>query len=238
MSYSHAAFRSARTLSVFAVVCLATVVLCEAAAALIGIAQIIDPERAIDFGDGDQSTWLIVQSFLALAHFIAYVGSVVFFLMWLFRAYKNLDVLETTHREFTAGWAVGWWFIPFAKLVKPFQAVREAWWDSDPQINDEPTFLSASLKSAPTFMGLWWGFWIASNIFANITSRVFDPDSMDNVQLTGFLFLISGILSGVAAVLAIKVVRDITERQEMRHINLEGRGHFSPPPPPEFGQTV
>src|SRR5829696_9110674 len=119
MNYPNTVFRSPRTLSILAVVGLGSVVLCHFLAAFLGIAQIIDPQRAIDLDGGDRSIWLLGQSLLALANVAAFLGAVVFFLIWLFRVHKNLDALAASNREFTPGWAVAWWFIPFAKLVKP-----------------------------------------------------------------------------------------------------------------------
>lgn len=51
----------------------------------------------------------------------------IVWLIWQHRAQKNLEGLGATWLRFTPGWAVGWWFVPFANLVKPFQTMRELW---------------------------------------------------------------------------------------------------------------
>ena len=190
--------------------------------------------------DGAMSTWLMIQGLIYLLRFPTYTLTAVLFLVWLHRAHSNLEALEASNLQFTPGWAIGWWFVPFANLVKPFQVVREVWWDSDPEIDNEPVFLSESLRSAPTYMGVWWATWLLSNIAANITSRVYDPDTMSNVEVGGLLFIITGVLSVIAAVLAIMVVKDITQRQELRSASLESRGVSSdmPPPPPIFDKDL
>ncbi len=52
------------------------------------------------------SIWVVVFSVL----------SWIPFFMWLYRAYYNLDVVKQRGLNVTAGWAVGWFFIPFANL--------------------------------------------------------------------------------------------------------------------------
>ena len=228
-------YRSPKTLSLLAVGGLSVMALTSVLSVVLGAVQIASPDSVVDLdGESADSLWLLLQGLVYLVRFPAYIATVVVFLMWLNRANKNLSALQAPAVEFSSGWAVGWWFIPFANLVKPYQVVREVWWDSDPDFDEEPTFLSASLKTAPTFVGVWWGFWIASNIFENISSRAFDLDSIANTEIGGMLFIVSGVLSGVAAWLAVKVVRDITGRQDQRIVAVGSRSTNLPPPPPSF----
>lgn len=233
-------YRSAKNLSIFAIVGLGLIALLQVIAVIVGIGQLASPEMTIDLDEPvETSLWLILQSFVALVQFPIYLATVVMFLVWLFRAHKNLQFLRPAALRFSPGWAVGWWFIPFANLVKPFQVVREVWWESDPEVEDDgPMFLSESLHSAPTYMGVWWAFWLLSNFLSNITSRVFDPDDMASVTISGYLFVLTGIATVIAAALAIHVVRDITARQEARASAIGETVGNEPPPPPMFGQPV
>lgn len=235
-NYSRDFFRSPRNLGIFAIIGLGLLGFSELLAAGFGFGQILSPELSIDMDDGtSESVWAMVQGLLILLQVPLYIFTAVMFLVWVNRANKNMAPLMAGNTEFTSGWAVGWWFVPFASLYKPFQVVREIWWESNPEISDEPTFLTESLRSAPKYMGVWWTFWLLSNFAWNITGRLWDPDDLSGVAFYGFLFIITGILSAAAAVLAIMVVRDITKRQEMRFANLGALQHFAPPPPPNFG---
>lgn len=237
MNYSDGFYRSAKTLSLLAVTGLVLTAFCELLAVIIGFGQIINPKLTSDFLEGGTITslWLLLQSLVALFQIPVFIFTVVFFLIWLNRANKNLAPLQAQYTEFSSGWAVGWWFVPFANLVKPFQVIREVWSQSDPDFDGEVGFLSSSMNSAPTYMGFWWAFWIISNIFSNITARVFDPEDISTVEISGYLFIISGILSIIAAALAIMVVRDITQRQELRFAKIGVVQQHSPPPPSQFG---
>ena len=236
-------FRPLNSLSLLPVIGLGLLAVAEVLSIVVGIAQVASPDTTVDLDEeGLMSIWLMLQGMVYLLKFPVYIFTVVTFLIWLHRAHSNLGALRAENLEFTPGWAVGWWFIPFANLVKPYQAVREVWAESDPDIDpNERVFLSASLRTAPTYMGVWWGMWLTSNFAANITSRVYDPDTMSNVAVGGALFIVTGVLSATAAVLALLVVRDITERQSTRYakVSMLNRISDAPPPPPmSFGGSL
>ena len=234
-------FNPIRSLSYFVMIALALAAVCDVFSIVIGIAQIVSPTSSVNLdGEGDVSTWLMIQGLIYLLDIPIYIFTVVMFLIWLHRAHSNLEALNARNLEFTPGWAVGWWFIPFANLVKPFQVVREVWFESDPEFPTERVFFSDGLKSAPTYIGVWWAMWLLSNFAANVTSRAYDPNTMANVAITGYLFILTAALSIAAAVLAIMVVRDITDRQEARLAEVSHRSVLSdvPPPPPIFDKDL
>jgi len=200
---------------------------------LLGLGQMLSPDFIVDL-DGPYSFWLLAQSFVATANLPVYALTAIFFLIWLNKANKNLTPLGADYLEFSSGWAVGWWFVPFANLVKPFQVVREVWRESDPEIEEGTGFLSNVASGAPGYMALWWGLWIVSNIFNNIAARASEASSTESIQLSGAVFAASGATGVAAAVLAIMVVRDITQRQELRFARIGLRRNQEPPPPPTF----
>lgn len=213
---------------------LALSAVCDLLSVLVGLGQIVSPDFIIDL-DGPYSFWLIAQSFVATANLPVYLITAIFFLIWLNKANKNLTPLGADYLEFTSGWAVGWWFIPFANLVKPFQVVKEVWRESDPEVAESSGFLSNVAGGAPGYIALWWGLWIASNVANNIAASTSQATSSESVQLSGAVFVASGSLGVAAAVLAIMVVRDITQRQELRFARIGMRRNQGPPPPPVFG---
>ncbi len=233
----HVEYRSPKTLSGLAKAGIGLVGLCTLFSLFIGIGQVVSPDRSLEFdGIESGSLWFLLQGLIALVQFPAFFFAAVMFLMWLFRVYKNLPALRSDNTEYSPGWAVGWWFIPFANLVKPFQVVRNAWSESDPDVDLEMGFLSSVQSGAPAYMAVWWGFWLLSNFATNITNRFWDPDNIDTVEFSGYFFIISGILWTVASVAAIKVVWEITERQELRFKNIGLLRQQEPPPPPTFDQ--
>jgi len=223
-------FKSAKVLSICATAAFLLLAVLYIVSTALGVGQLIKPSLTFKLPDGSsQSLWLTIQVILFLLKFFAYVTAVVFFLIWLARSHNNLYALKPSHLQYSSGWAVGSWFIPFVNLVRPFQVVREVWWESDPLIPAEQTFLTASLHRAPAYMGFWWAAWLISNITFNILANVFDPDKPSSVYASAYLFVISGIASFIAVGFVIYLVLDITKRQETRFKNLTAYQGYSPP---------
>lgn len=236
---SNEVYRSPKTLSNLAIAGLSLISLTQIISIIFGIGQVISPLSKFDEED---SLWIVFQGFVTLLHIPIYIFTIIFFLIWLNRTNKNLTPLKADYIQFSSGWAVGWWFIPFANLVKPFQVVREVWNESDPDFDPNLDFHLSSAGS-PTILSFWWAFWIISNIASNISNRMvndfinqFHRASSQDIILIGCLFIANGVLVLIAALLAIKVVYDITNRQEKRSLKV---GSFQPtfqmpPAPPEF----
>ena len=166
---------------------------------------------------------------LAILEFIIYITTVVFFLMWIHRAYKNLRALNPANRlDYSPGLAVGGFFIPFANLFIPFRVVKEIWQKSWPA--DEALLYA---PSPPAIFGLWWTFWLLASFSGNITWRINFDDNIPESTKT-LVSIVSGALSILAAVFAYLVVDAIDKRQEetSRRENLENPS--GPPPPQTF----
>jgi hypothetical protein len=215
-------YRPTKTWALLAIAGLAFTTIFDAFTFLIGTAQVLSPDLAVPLDDGgEMSSWLMIQGILALLQLPVFLATSIVFLVWLNLSYKNLYVLRPSFLKFSSGWAVGYWFIPFLNLWKPFQVVREVWWESDPEIPQDQMFLTESLHSAPTYMGVWWAFWLGSNIANNIAGRMFDLEGTDNIAAAGVVFVVTSMLSITAAILAILVVRDITSRQAARYLAVQ-----------------
>jgi hypothetical protein len=172
-----------------------------------------------------------------LGAFLIYVALAVAFLVWLHRVSKNVPALGNPKSgvEHSPGWAVGSFFVPFVNLVVPYRAVREVWVKSDPAVRTGDDFMFAQPSSAPLLLG-WWVMWIASNVLSNVFWQLHGDAETPGAQ--GFmagLKLLSDLVSIVAAVLAVMVVRGIDRRQaeRARHVTY---GPNLPPPPPVFSQ--
>ena len=176
---------------------------------------------AIDRSDliGDIGSWL----FLATA-FV--------WLIWQHRAHANLWAAGVPRLAFTPGWAVGWWFVPFANLVKPFQTVREVWKaSSGNDVWEEP----------PTWpvIGWWWGTWVvgaAAGIAVGLaaatrSNQLTSVDWMIRLNQLGLVLVLPSI---VTTILAIAIVRSVDRRQS----RLAGRvtvPSIDVPPRPDTG---
>jgi hypothetical protein len=229
-------YRSARPLSLVVIGLLAVQAVCYVLYTLLSIVQIAKPDMVLETDDGAGfPVPFMLIGLLSVVEWLARLGTIVLFLIWLYRAYANLSPLKARDLEFTPGWAVGWWFIPLANLIKPYQAVAEAWRESDPDYSEEYGFLTSSIEN-PWVFPIWWGSWILGNIIARIAEKAIDETISDAYP---YLLILTSVFSGVAAAAAIWIVRETTRRQDLRFKRLEaGKVDLQPPPPPTFSQNM
>jgi hypothetical protein len=149
----------------------------------------------------------------ALALLAAHAFAATFFCIWVHRAAKNLLALGRRGMLFTPGWCVGWFFVPFANLVKPLQAVQEVWRASDP---DAAEGYWQHARTTPLF-GLWWATWLVGNALANVSARV------DDVAASGAIGLVGSTITAVAAVACIFIMHRLGSRQEAAAARLPQR---------------
>jgi uncharacterized membrane protein len=164
-------YQSAKNLSLVVFGLLAVTIVIEAVNTLLSLGHLYFPYPLELDGGESMSIWIMFIGLIAILQLPIFILTVIFFLIWLHRSYKNLDPLGARHLEHTPGWAVGYWFIPILNLFKPFQVVRDIWNESDPDVDPEMGFLSGG-GGTPALLGVWWALWLSSNIIANASSRM------------------------------------------------------------------
>ena len=163
--------RPISTLSRTLVVLLAIGGALGALGALLGLVQgIAFPELAglEEPQTGSQTAMMVGVACQALVYLFVYIATFIVFAMFTHRSCHNAHALGARGMEFTPGWAVGWYFIPFLNLFKPYQAVQEMYQALDPEAGSDDWRL---LGSVPGFVGWWWAAWIVSNILGGIIGR-------------------------------------------------------------------
>ena len=85
---------------------------------------------------------------------------------WIHRMAANTRFLVGAGKmDYTPGWAVGWFFIPFANLWKPYQAMKEVW-----VLNADGGRGAGPM--AGVLLPLWWFLWLAWNAVSNVAGRM------------------------------------------------------------------
>ena len=170
---------------------------------------------------------VLVLLLLVVLGIIIYLATVVLFLMWLYRAYGNLRAFNPWSRlDYSRGWALGSFFIPFVNLVVPYRAVKETW-----QKSGLPDEALLSEPSPPAYFPIWWLFWLLASFAGNISMRASFNDNVSESTSTIISIVASG-LSIIAAVFAYLVVDAIDKRQEDTSTKLRLTEFPGPPPPP------
>jgi hypothetical protein len=147
---------------------------------------------------------------------LAQVGTAAVFIWWLRRAIVNTHALRNQDLPFTPGWAIGWWFIPFANLVQPLRVAFQAWRGSDAgaiQSGDPHAWKRAPVNP---LLVVWWVVWLVSGLVGGSAYSTYDgTDDFNTARDASMAMLIGEIGVLVAAVLAIIVVRQMTQRHEV-----------------------
>ncbi len=67
------------------------------------------------------------QQIIGLFQYSIDIATIILFAMWIYRANFNARQLGAKNMKFTPGWSVGYYFIPFLNLWRPYQAMKEIW---------------------------------------------------------------------------------------------------------------
>ena len=139
---------------------------------------------------------------LSLFFFISYIPTIVLFCIWTNKSMKNAWAMRQNPYQtlMTPGWAVGYYFIPFLLLWKPFQGMREIW---------EVSFRN---QKSLGLLRWWWGFWLLDNFAGNISFRL-PTDSLEDLILSGFFDASTTLFSLAGGVLLFIIVGKVTKRQ-------------------------
>jgi hypothetical protein len=141
----------------------------------------------------------------AILWLLAFIATGIVWLIWQHHAHANARAITDGGTSISPGWAVGWWFIPFANLGKPFVAVRELWRASAGGDRWQ--------EQRWAVLGWWWAAWLAFNL-VDVFTVTRDDATIESLQTADRTRLASTVFGIAAACLAIVVVRSIGTRQD------------------------
>jgi Domain of unknown function (DUF4328) len=169
---------------------------------------------------------------------VVFAVTAIVWCVWQHRAQRNAIELAYGKLEFTPGWAVGWWFVPFANLVKPFQTVRELWKASHGGHNGQ-------VVATWSVIGWWWALWLIASVLERLTVRVGSRNDLSDLIRSDTTEVVANGVMVVAAILAIMIVRSVVALQgravaapvlgPLPPMPIAGVPMPAPPPPPPAG---
>ncbi len=115
--------------------------------------------------------------------------------VWLHRSVANARSLGV-QTEATPGWSVGWWFIPFANLVKPYRILR--------------SLFDGLVSGSGRIVGFWWGCYLIAG-FVSEFAALQRPETLAALRVYAGSFLLADTLRIVAAILGARMVWTIDE---------------------------
>jgi hypothetical protein len=166
-------------------------------AAAIAIALVQGPQALLE---GD------IAGPFAVLQLLTYFGGLILFLVWFYRANANVRAMGADGLMGSPGLSVAWFFIPIAFLFMPFVVVRDTWkaraaprdWQGQP---------------TPPLLGFWWAAFLATNLTATISFRLWLSGDYGVEEAIGVLDLLSNGAGIVANLLGVAVMQKIQSLQ-------------------------
>ena len=116
----------------------------------------------------------IIRTLQLIARFTAFIV----FLIWFYRAHRNLQALGIRRGRYSSPWTVLLFLVPILNLYYAYDLVKELWRQSSPDLGfsdaflKQPAFTLEHYPSKTALIGLWWGFTVASIVAARISLMI------------------------------------------------------------------
>ena len=162
------------------------------------------------------------------------LAAMILLLTWLYRISQNTWLFGTEGMQYTPGWSVGWFFVPLAGLVMPYNVFHELWRANSPSATGE--WRQAAVSPV---LGVWWAACIASAVIHYSPLRVAlgDERMTDLPGITLWLNhlwefywgrLLVDIVGIATSVLTVVVVLRLTGLQRRQHAAVDEPEPSSP----------
>lgn len=143
-----------------------------------------------------------------LLFFVLLLTTGVQFVLWLWRARANAEVLHMAPHRCDRRWIVGGWFCPVVNLWVPLVIVRDIWEASDPKTPYYRAELGKTKGAAP--IRWWWLSWlIAEAAHAYVVLALFTESSLDFLRHRAIAEVIAAGALLVSAALMIGLIQRV-----------------------------
>ena len=176
------------------------VIHCSLAYGMTTVAYYLLPtEAALNAADGGELAetalyYAALRLGLVVCWFAVYAFTAAMVCIFMYQANGNVRALGASELRISPGWSVGWWFIPFANLVKPVQSMSEIY-----RASIKPRGKSWKTVATPATVAVWWTFWLLTNILIGVQGKL-DKELLGEAGFAALIWgsstcqLISGIM--------------------------------------------
>lgn len=203
----------------------ATVVMLAVDSLVYVIASVIDVQRVVlidrFLADSDAVPIRDLQAndarylISGLVESVAFAATGVMFLIWLFRARANAEILSPWPHRRAKPWLIFGWVVPIVNFVFPKQIVDDIWTSSKPGAIEESAHFTTARRAA--LVWAWWLAWLVTGLLATVGRRTYaNAEEMPAIRNAAVFDIVGNVLSIATAALAIAIVMTITRFQEDR----------------------
>ena len=180
------------------------------------------------------------QPLVAVPYYITFFATGILFMRWMFIASKNLVPLGIGVQHKAPLVAIVYWIIPIWQLIGPYGVMKEIWSGSHP--DGTPGTEKQQAQAPPSqLITPWWIAWIIFTLFGGLLPRFFADTATIEGTIRHTIFLLISDLAGLPAlVLAILIVKAITDNQEAKYqeITHQKPSHHLPADPLKVPDTL
>jgi Ca2+/Na+ antiporter len=151
---------------------------------------------------------------------LLYLATGIVWIIWFYRARRNVEAWDASYQRHGPGWAIGGWICPVVSLWFPYVIAKDILDDTeetDPHRARQP-------RSRPLLLA-WWLSFVALALIPFV-ERAQHPSTLDQLSTYTDIVIAGIVIRIVAACLAFGVVRQITNAQAARMA--------VPPPTPQW----
>jgi heme/copper-type cytochrome/quinol oxidase subunit 2 len=148
------------------------------------------------------------QRIITVFYLATFIVTGIVFLKWIYRANSNCHGFGAQNMKFSPGWSVGYYFIPFLNLYRPYQAMKEIW-----KVSKNP----ADWENEPgsPLLGWWWALWIISGILGQLSFRMsLRADTVGSLKESTIISIVSGLFDIPLCLVGVSMVSAIFLRQK------------------------
>ena len=147
------------------------------------------------------------QQLIGIIQFSLFIITGIVFLRWIYFSNSNSRSFDAKGMQFTPGWSIGYYFVPYLNLYKPYRAMKEIWKTSKDPKNWE-------MVKTPSLFPQWWTLWLISGFLGNISFRLsMKAEELNELFVSSSVTLASDLIDIPLSLIAIKMVSQIFEMQ-------------------------
>lgn len=167
----------------------------------------------------DWSTPVIIlgatQLILAIPGILLLIINAFAVCQWMYRCYLNLETVNTAGLKIKAIFAAGYWFVPLVNWIKPYYVMKEIFIASSSE-DTELERKDLRKAKAPTYLTVWWVCWLGQGLLGQFVYHAMNrPENAQNNYFE-LVSAMANVLSVIAGIFLIKIVKEITARQEAK----------------------
>lgn len=154
------------------------------------------------------------QWILGLIYILVYITASIVFLVWFYRAHKNLYRASVPDIKYKSGWTIGGFFVPILSLFRPFQVMRETQKGSL-LLNKTEYIRNWDEYETNPLVGWWWGLFLLSEIVGRLIFRfIWRAETAEQLRTAAIFGMAESILLVPLILVTIFLIKEITRLQD------------------------